>query len=175
MCAEVVRLSDHTELVDERAADDLVLLRKAKDRLDREFARPLDVESIACAVGMSAGHFSRRFREEFGEPPYRYLMTRRVERAMAMLRSTERSVTEVCFAVGFSSLGTFSTRFSELVGVSPAAYRANPPSWVGGVAPCVAMRVTKPIRNREAADRGPSYAATHGDHDPPEFSAPPRP
>lgn len=105
-------------------ADDLVLLRKAKDRIDREFALPLDVESIARGVGMSAGHFSRRFREEYREPPYSYLMTRRVERAMALLRGGNRSVTDVCFAVGFSSLGTFSTRFSELVGMSPSAYRA---------------------------------------------------
>lgn len=136
-------------------AADLVLLRKAKDQIDREFSRPLDVESIALAVGMSAGHFSRRFRAEFGEPPYRYLMTRRVERAMTLLRSGDRTVTDVCFAVGFSSLGTFSTRFTELVGVSPSTYRSDPPAWVSGVAPCVAMRVTKPVRNREA-ERGPS-------------------
>lgn len=128
---------------------DLVLLRQAKDRIDREFARPLDVESVARDVGMSAGHFSRRFSEEFGEPPYRYLMTRRVERAMTLLRSTDGSVTDICFAVGFTSLGTFSTRFSELVGVAPSAYRSDPPDWVEGVAPCVAMRVTKPVRNRE--------------------------
>lgn len=131
-------------------AADLVLLRRAKDQIDREFSRPLDVESVASAVGMSAGHFSRRFHEEFGEPPYRYLMTRRVERAMALLRSGDRTVTDVCFAVGFSSLGTFSTRFTELVGVTPSAYRNDPPTWVDGVAPCVAMRVTKPVRNREA-------------------------
>lgn len=99
---------------------------------------------------MSAGHFSRRFRVEYGETPYSYLMTRRVERAMTLLRGTELSVTEVCFAVGFSSLGTFSTRFAELTGVPPSAYRVTAPEWVAAVAPCVAMRVSKPVRNREA-------------------------
>lgn len=134
-------------------AADLVLLRRAKDRIDREFAAPLDVEAIARGVGMSAGHFSRRFREAYGEPPYRYLMTRRVERAMALLRHGERSVTEVCFAVGFSSLGTFSSRFSELVGMSPSAYRDLAPGWAEAVAPCVAKRAGKPVRNREASSR----------------------
>lgn len=136
----------------QRAAvpSDLVLLRRAKDRIDRDFAEPLDVDAIAREVGMSSGHFSRRFRHEYGEPPYSYLMTRRVERAMTLLRSTDMTVTDVCFAVGFSSLGTFSTRFAELVGVSPSAYRANAPDWVSAIAPCVAMRVAKPVRNREA-------------------------
>jgi AraC-like DNA-binding protein len=131
--------------------DDLMLLRKAKDRIDREYAEPLDVESIARAVGMSAGHFSRRFRDSYGEPPYSYLMTRRIERAMVMLRRGDQSVTDVCFAIGFSSLGTFSTRFSELVGMSPSAYRdQDNAGWVRGIAPCIAKRVTKPVRNREA-------------------------
>lgn len=152
---------------------DLVFLRKAKDRIDREFALPLDVESIAGAVGMSAGHFSRRFRDEYGEPPYRYLMTRRVERAMTLLRNSNATVTDVCFAVGFSSLGTFSTRFTELVGISPSSYRSNPPTWVEGVAPCVAMRVTKPVRNREAAGVQSAYVPGHGDDDPPELPASP--
>lgn len=129
---------------------DLVLLRKAKDRIDREFATPLDVELIATDIGMSAGHLSRRFREAYGEPPYSYLLTRRVERAMALLRRGDRSVTDVCFAVGFSSLGTFSTRFSEIVGMPPSTYRDQAPEWTEGIAPCVAMRVTKPVRNREA-------------------------
>ncbi|MEM9747930.1 MAG: AraC family transcriptional regulator [Actinomycetota bacterium] len=139
-------------MVERRATvrPDLVLLRRAKDRIDREFAEPLDVEAIARQAGMSSGHFSRRFRDEYGEPPYSYLMTRRVERAMALLRSTDLTVTDVCFAVGFSSLGAFSTRFAELVGVPPSEYRVNPPAWVSAVAPCVAMRVTKPVRNREA-------------------------
>jgi AraC-like DNA-binding protein len=130
--------------------DDYVLLRRAKDRIDREFAKPLDVPSIARDIGMSAGHFSRRFRDAYGEPPYSYLMTRRVERAMILLRRGERSVTEVCFAVGFSSLGTFSTRFSELVGMAPSVYRDQDSQWAAGVAPCVVKQATKPIRNREA-------------------------
>jgi AraC-like DNA-binding protein len=128
-----------------------VLLRRAKDRIDREFAEPLDVASIAKEVGMSAGHFSRRFRQAYGEPPYSYLMTRRIERAMALLRRHEQSVTAVCFSVGFSSLGTFSTRFSELVGCSPSAYRNRDARWATGIAPCVAKEATKPIRNREAS------------------------
>lgn len=131
--------------------DDLVLLRRARDRIDREFAEPLDVEAIARTVGMSAGHFSRRFRDAYGEPPYSYLMTRRIERAMVLLRRNELTVTEVCFAVGFSSLGTFSTRFSELVGVSPSTYRESDTSWTVGVAPCVVKQATKPVRNREAS------------------------
>ena len=156
-------------------ASDLVALRKAKDRIDREFACPLDVGSLASGVAMSAGHFSRRFREEFGEPPYSYLMTRRVERAMTLLRQGDRSVTEVCFVVGFSSLGTFGTRFTELVGVTPSAYRNDPPGWATAIAPCVAMRVTKPVRNREATDGRSSYDSVHGDDDPRELPAAPRP
>ncbi len=133
-------------------SEELVLLRRAKDRIDREFAEPLDVASIARGVGMSAGHFSRRFRDAYGESPYSYLMTRRIERAMVLLRRGDQSVTAVCFAVGFSSLGTFSTRFSELVGVSPSVYRDRDASWASGIAPCVAKRVTRPVRNREARD-----------------------
>lgn len=153
--------------------DDLRLLRKAKDRIDREFASPLDVESIARGVGMSAGHFSRRFRDEYREPPYSYLMTRRVERAMALLRGGNRSVTDVCFAVGFSSLGTFSTRFSELVGMPPSVYRDWRVDRVAEIAPCVAMRVRKPVRNREAGGGGERYLFADGDDDPPELSSPP--
>jgi AraC-like DNA-binding protein len=136
--------------------DDLVLLRRARDRIDREYPEPLDVESIARGIGMSAGHFSRRFRDAYGEPPYSYLMTRRIERATVLLRRGDRSVTDVCFAVGFSSLGTFSTRFRELVGVTPSAYREMDSTWATGIAPCVARRATKPVRNREAtAPAGP--------------------
>lgn len=174
--SSVVAKSESADCLDSSqmdAATDLVLLRKAKDRIDREFASPLDVESIARGAGMSAGHFSRRFREEYREPPYSYLMTRRVERAMALLRGSDRSVTEVCFAVGFSSLGTFSTRFTELVGMAPSRYRDRPPDWAAEVAPCVAMRVTKPIRNREAAADVEPYGSRHGDDDPPEL--PPAP
>src|SRR5215469_15737048 len=102
---------------------DLERLRRVRDRIDRDYAQPLDVEALAAGVHMSAGHLSRRFRATFGESPYSYLMTRRIERAMTLLRRSDLSVTDVCFAVGCSSLGTFSTRFSELVGMSPSAYR----------------------------------------------------
>lgn len=129
---------------------DLALLRRARDRMDREYERPLDVEAIAAGVHMSAGHFSRQFKQAYGESPYSYLMTRRIERAMALLRVGELSVTEVCFAVGCSSLGTFSTRFTELVGVPPSVYRREHAQPMQGVAPCVAKQVTRPVRNREA-------------------------
>jgi AraC-like DNA-binding protein len=129
---------------------DLAALRRARDRMDREYAQPLDVEALARSVHMSAGHFSRQFRLAYGESPYSYLMTRRVERAMALLRRGDLSVTEVCFEVGCSSLGTFSTRFTELVGVPPSAYRREATGAMAGMAPCVAKRVTKPIRNQEA-------------------------
>lgn len=130
---------------------DLVRLRRVRDRIDREYAQPLDVEALARDACMSPGHFSRAFRRAYGESPYAYLMTRRVERAMALLRRGDRNVTEVCFAVGFSSLGTFSTRFSELVGVPPSVYRREHADATNGMPACVAQRVTKPIRNREAA------------------------
>jgi AraC-like DNA-binding protein len=129
---------------------DLAWLRRARDRIDREYAQPLDVEAIATGVHMSAGHFSRQFKAAYGESPYSYLMTRRVERAMALLRRGGMSVTEVCFEVGFSSLGTFSTRFTELVGMPPSVYRDEAAGDMAGVAPCVAKQVTRPIRNREA-------------------------
>jgi AraC-like DNA-binding protein len=128
----------------------LAWLRRARDRIDREYAQPLDVEAIARSVHMSAGHFSREFRRAYGESPYSYLMTRRIERAMALLRRGGMSVTEVCFDVGFSSLGTFSTRFTELVGVPPSVYRDRATGEMAGVPPCLAKQVTKPIRNREA-------------------------
>jgi len=129
---------------------DLAWLRRARDRIDREYAQPLDVEAIASGVHMSAGHFSRQFKAAYGESPYSYLMTRRIERAMALLRRGGMSVTEVCFAVGFSSLGTFSTRFTELVGMPPSVYRDEAAGDMAGVAPCLAKQVTRPIRNREA-------------------------
>ena len=129
---------------------DLALLRRVRDRMDREYAQPLDVEALASAVHMSAGHLSRQFRRAYGESPYSYLMTRRIERAMALLRAGELSVTEVCFAVGCSSLGTFSTRFTELVGVPPSVYRRESTRATAGMAPCVAKQVTRPVRNREA-------------------------
>lgn len=105
---------------------------------------------------MSAGHLSRQFRLAYGESPYSYLMTRRIERAMALLRGTDLSVTEVCFTVGCSSLGTFSTRFTELVGVPPSTYRQRERAATEGMPPCVAKQVTRPIRNREAAPSAPA-------------------
>jgi transcriptional regulator GlxA family with amidase domain len=129
---------------------DLALLRRVRDRMDREYAQPLDVEALARGEHVSAGHLSRRFRAAYGESPYSYLMTRRIERAMALLRRGDLSVTEVCFEVGCSSLGTFSTRFSELVGVPPSVYRSEATGDMAGIPPCVAKRVTKPVRNREA-------------------------
>jgi AraC-like DNA-binding protein len=129
---------------------DLALLRRVRDRIDREYAQPLDVEALARGAHMSAGHLSRQFRLAFGESPYSYLMTRRIERAMALLRRGDLSVTEVCFEVGCSSLGTFSTRFTELVGMPPSAYRRHESGAMAGIPPCVAKQVTRPIRNREA-------------------------
>ena len=129
---------------------DLKLLRRVKDRMDRDYAQPLDVEALASGVNMSAGHLSRQFKIAYGESPYAYLMTRRIERAMTLLRRGDLSVTEVCFAVGCSSLGTFSTRFAELVGVPPSMYRDQAADATAGVPSCVAKHVTRPIRNREA-------------------------
>ncbi|NNG96196.1 helix-turn-helix transcriptional regulator [Gordonia araii] len=129
--------------------------------MDREYAQPLDVESLARDVHLSAGHLSRQFKLAYGESPYSYLMTRRIERAMTLLRRGDLSVTDVCFAVGCASLGTFSTRFRELTGVPPSVYRDH---WdrpeelaeltaipLPGLLPCIAKQITKPIRNREAA------------------------
>ena len=129
---------------------DLAWLRRVRDRIDRDYEQPLDVEALARGVHMSAGHLSREFKAAYGESPYSYLMTRRIERAMALLRRGDLSVTEVCFAVGCSSLGTFSTRFTELVGVSPSAYRQHEAAATAGIPSCVAKQVTRPIRNREA-------------------------
>ena len=131
--------------------DDLARLRRVRDRIDREYAEPLDVEALARGAHMSAGHLSRQFRQAFGESPYAYLMTRRIERAMALLRRGDLSVTDVCFAVGCSSLGTFSTRFTELVGISPSAYRREAARATAGMPACVAKQVTRPIRIREAS------------------------
>ena len=141
---------------------ELALLRRVRDRIDREYAQPLDVEALARGVHLSAGHLSRQFKLAYGEPPYRYLMTRRIERAMALLRRGDLSVTEVCFEVGCSSLGTFSTRFTELVGMSPSAYRDQ----VRGptaVPPCITKQVTRPlrggsVRNQEAQASEPQLA-----------------
>ena len=129
---------------------DLQRLRRVRDRIDREYAQRLDVEALARDAHMSAGHFSRAFRKAYGETPYAYVMTRRVERAMALLRRGDLSVTDVCFEVGCSSLGSFSSRFTELVGVTPSVYRRDHAGATEGMAPCVAKQVTRPIRNREA-------------------------
>ena len=129
---------------------DLARLRRVRDRIDRDYANPLDVEALAHGVHMSAGHLSRQFKLAYGEAPYSYLMTRRIERAMALLRRGDLGVTEVCFMVGCSSLGTFSTRFTELVGVSPGAYRRDAAQATAGMPSCVARQVTRPVRNREA-------------------------
>ena len=133
---------------------DLALLRRVRDRIDREYAQPLDVEALARGAHMSAGHLSREFKAAYGESPYGYLMTRRIERAMALLRRGDMTVTEVCFAVGCSSLGTFSTRFTELVGVPPSTYRREAAGATAGMPPCVAKQVTRPVRNREARSPG---------------------
>jgi len=143
-----------TNLPDEQRLRDLARLRRVRDRIDREYAQPLDVAALARGVHVSAGHLSREFRAAYGETVYAYLMTRRIERAKALLRRGDLSVTEVCFAVGSSSLGTFSTRFTELVGVPPSVYRRRAAAsaverW-DGVPACVVRRVTRPVRNREA-------------------------
>jgi AraC-like DNA-binding protein len=135
---------------DEQRLSDLARLRRVRDRIDRDYAQPLDVEALARDAHMSAGHLSRQFRLAYGESPYSYLMTRRIERAMALLRRGDLSVTEVCFAVGCSSLGTFSTRFTELVGVPPSTYRRDAVRLTAGMPACVAKQVTRPVRNREA-------------------------
>jgi transcriptional regulator GlxA family with amidase domain len=129
---------------------DLERLRRVRDRMDRDYAQPLDVEALARGAHMSAGHLGRLFRSAYGESPYSYLMTRRIERAMALLRRGDLSVTEVCFAVGCSSLGTFSSRFTELVGMPPSRYRREAMTVTEGLPACVEKQVTRPIRNREA-------------------------
>ena len=142
---------------------DLARLRRVRDRIDREYAQPLNVEALAHGIGMSAGHLSRQFKLAFGESPYSYLMTRRIERAMALLRRGDLGVTEVCYTVGCASLGTFSTRFAELVGVSPGVYRREAARATAGLPSCVARQVTRPvrtqpIRNGEAPAAEPDLA-----------------
>src|SRR5664280_1802839 len=143
---------------------DLARLRRVRDRIDREYAQPLDVEALARGAFMSTGHLSREFRLAYGESPYSYLMTRRIERAMALLRRGDLSVTDVCFAVGCSSLGTFSSRFTELVGVPPSTYRRDAAGATAGMPSCVSKQVTRPIRtdrsvrNREAPAPEPRLA-----------------
>ncbi|MEV4240392.1 MULTISPECIES: helix-turn-helix transcriptional regulator [unclassified Nocardia] len=129
---------------------ELARLRRIRDRIDREYDQPLDVERLARDEHISAGHLSRQFKLAYGESPYSYLMTRRIERAMSLLRRGDLSVTEVCFAVGCQSLGTFSTRFTELVGIPPSAYREQAEHATVDLPTLVVKRVTRPIRNREA-------------------------
>jgi len=133
--------------------DELRRLRRARDRMDREYAQPLDVPALARTALMSPAHFSRRFREAYSETPYSYLMTRRVERAKALLRRGDLTVTEVCFEVGCTSLGSFSSRFTELVGETPSAYRARNHDELRAVAGCQTMVLTRP-RKRRGRGRG---------------------
>ena len=127
--------------------DELRRLRRARDRMDREYAQPLDVPALARTALMSPAHFSRRFREAYSETPYSYLMTRRIERAKMLLRRGDLGVTEVCFAVGCTSLGSFSARFTELVGETPSVYGARDHGELRFVAPCQAMVVTRPRKD----------------------------
>ncbi|MET9610483.1 helix-turn-helix transcriptional regulator [Streptomyces sp. NPDC006512] len=131
--------------------EDLRRLRRARDAMDRDYAQPLDVPALARIALMSPGHFSRSFRAAYGETPYGYLMTRRVERAKALLRRGDLSVTEVCFEVGCTSLGSFSSRFTELVGESPSTYRARCHEAGAAIPACVAKVATRPQRNAEPA------------------------
>jgi AraC-like DNA-binding protein len=129
--------------------DELRRLRRARDRMDREYAEPLDVPALAHTALMSPAHFSRRFRDAYSETPYAYLMTRRIERAKALLRRGDFTVTDACFAVGCTSLGSFSAKFTELVGETPSAYRARSHEELQVVATCQAMVVTRPRKRRE--------------------------
>ena len=128
---------------------DLVALRRVRDMMDRCYAQPLDVEQLTREAHISAGHLSREFKRAYGESPYSYLMTRRIERAMALLRRGDVSVTDACFAVGSSSLGTFSTRFRELVGMSPAQFRERAKTDPQNLPSCVVKQAARPVRNRE--------------------------
>ena len=140
--------------------DELRRLRLARDRVDREYARPLNVPELARTALMSPAHFTRRFREAYSETPYSYLMTRRIERAKALLRRGDLSVTEVCFEVGCTSLGSFSSRFTELVGETPSAYRSRNHDDLRAVPDCQKMVLTRP---RRAASRGRSDKSSFGE------------
>ena len=137
--------------------ENLAHLRRARDLMDREYARPLDIAEIARAALMSQAHFSRQFRAAYGETPYSYLMTRRIERAKALLRLGELSVTEVCLEVGCTSLGSFSARFTELVGETPTAYRDRDHGDLANVSGCVAKNLTRP--SRKASRIGEAHGA----------------
>jgi transcriptional regulator GlxA family with amidase domain len=141
--------------------DELRRLRRARDRMDREYAQPLDVPALARTALMSPAHFSRRFREAYSETPYAYLMTRRIERAKALLRRGDLSVTDVCFAVGCTSLGSFSARFTELVGETPSMYRARNHDELRGMSPCQAMVLTRPRRAGAGGERKRAVSEKH--------------
>jgi transcriptional regulator GlxA family with amidase domain len=128
--------------------DELRRLRRARDRMDREYAQPLDVPALARTALMSTAHFSRRFREAYSETPYSYLMTRRIERAKALLRRGDLTVTEVCFEVGCTSLGSFSSRFTELVGETPSGYRGRNHDELRVLLPCQTMVMTRPRKEQ---------------------------
>lgn len=128
---------------------DLARLRRVRDRMDRDYALDLDLPELARAAAMSPGHFSRSFREAFGQTPHGYLTTRRIERAMQLLRRGDVSVTDACFAVGFSSLGSFSARFTEIVGVGPREYRARDHSALAPVPGCMVKLYTRPPIRRK--------------------------
>lgn len=128
----------------------LVLMRRVRDRIDREYAQPLDVEALARGVHISAGHLHRSFVSAYGESPYQYLMTRRIERAMTLLRTTDMPVSDICFTVGYGSVGTFTTRFSELIGVPPTAYRDSGAVPLPGMPGCIVRAISRPVRNQEA-------------------------
>jgi AraC-like DNA-binding protein len=129
---------------------DLAHLRRARDRMDRDYAEPLDVPAMASTAAMSPAHFSRKFRAAYGETPYAYLMTRRIERAKALLREG-MTVTDTCFAVGCTSLGSFSSRFTEIVGQTPSQYRACDHRHLEVVPACVTKVATRPRRTRATA------------------------
>lgn len=137
--------------------ENLARLRRARDLMDREYALPLDVGAIARAAHMSKAHFSRQFRAAYGETPYSYLMTRRIERAKAMLRGGQMTVTEVCMAVGCASLGSFSARFTELVGQTPSAYRRGDHSVLADLSGCLTRDLTRPVR--ESSTNGEAIAS----------------
>ncbi|WP_157071336.1 helix-turn-helix transcriptional regulator [Curtobacterium ammoniigenes] len=138
-------------MTDRPDLDELRRLRRARDRMDREYAQPLDVPALARGAFMSTAHFSRRFREAYSETPYAYLMTRRIERAQTLFRDTDATVTEVCLAVGCASLGSFSARFTELTGETPSAYRARAHDEARGVPACRALTIGRPRRGDRIA------------------------
>jgi AraC-like DNA-binding protein len=138
----------------------LANLRRARDLIDRDHARPLDVPTMAMGALMSPAHFSRRFRAAYGETPYSYLMTRRIERAMALLRSG-MTVTEACMTVGCTSLGSFSSRFTEVVGVTPSTYRAAEHAAVAAMPSCVAKVHTRPTRDGRQSSRKGEASGSH--------------